>query len=187
MLDWLINIGSNYPDFWKTYTEKFQTKSKQFVVLSIETSGLNPTEDYIMSVGAIVINQNEILVRQVFDFNLNEFSYNLEEQLNAKEQELIINFIDFIGNATLIGHRIHFDIAILNEYLKKMQCGRLKNEALDVEVMYKKWKDTNEKTFTVEELLQEFKIEKSERNTASEDALSLAVLFLKLKSKLNMP
>ena len=41
--------------------------------------------------------------------------------------------IEYIGNSTLVGHRINFDVEMINEVLEKMACGRLKNEALEQE------------------------------------------------------
>ena len=49
MLDWLKNINKEYPDFWKDYLTKLETKPSKFVVLSTETSGLNPNKDVILS------------------------------------------------------------------------------------------------------------------------------------------
>jgi protocatechuate 3,4-dioxygenase beta subunit len=48
MLDWLKNINKEHPDFWKNYLSKFETKPNRFVVISTETSGLNPAKDVIL-------------------------------------------------------------------------------------------------------------------------------------------
>jgi DNA polymerase-3 subunit epsilon len=65
-----------------------------------------------------------------------------------------------------------------------LQCGRLKNEALDIEIMHRKLMDINDKMFSLDELSKLYKISQSERVTASDDAYSIALLFLKLKSRL---
>ena len=70
---------------------------------------------------------------------------------------------------------------MLNTILERAEAGRIKNDALDIEVMYKKLTDINDKTFTINELSDLFKIAKSERVTAMDDAFSIALLFLKLK------
>ena len=49
MLDWLKNIGTEYPVFWKEYLSKFDKKSNRYVVLSLETTGLNTKTDVILS------------------------------------------------------------------------------------------------------------------------------------------
>ena len=42
MLDWIKSINKEHPDFWKSYVAKFESKSNRYVVLSTETTGLNP-------------------------------------------------------------------------------------------------------------------------------------------------
>ena len=196
MLDWIKNIGGNYPEFYKNYVTKFDKKSSRFVIISIETTGLDKNTDQILSIGAIAVVNNNIVVSDNFEIS---FIENIEinndkiEALDIEKKkseivniELIKYFLEYIQNAVLVGHRVAFDVDILNEYLEKLKCGRLKNEALDIEVMYKKLKDINDKHFTLDDLLQKFKIEKSERYSASEDAFSIALLFLKLKSRLGI-
>ena len=197
MLDWIKNIGGNYPDFYKNYLSKFDKKTNRFVVLSIETSGLNKNTDQILSIGAIAVVNNNIIVGDSFETALVKFVQINKDNLKEVEYErkvsesvvpaAIESFLEYIQNATLVGHRVAFDVDILNEYLEKLKCGRLKNEALDVEVMYKKVEDITDKQFSLDELLKKFKVEKSERYSASEDAFSIALLFLKLKYKLKIP
>jgi DNA polymerase-3 subunit epsilon len=102
------------------------------------------------------------------------------------EPEAIQAFIDFIGNSILVGHRIHFDIEMINEALYKMGCSRLKNEAIDVEIMYRKLIDNTDKQFSVDDLCNTFKVAKNERHSSAEDAYTIALLFLKLKSRLGI-
>ncbi len=196
MLDWIKNIGGNYPEFYKNYSAKFEKKSNRFVVLSIETTGLNKDLDQILSIGAIAVVNNNILINDCFEIS---FVKNVEiNHDNIKEVEYekkvsqslipaaIKSFLEYIENAVLVGHRVAFDVDILNEYLERLKCGKLKNEAIDVEVMYKKLEDINNKQFLLDDLLKKFKVEKSERYSASEDAFSIALLFLKLKTRLGI-
>ena len=197
MIDWLKNITKEHPEFWKNYQSKFDNKSNRYVALSIETTGLNPSQDVILSIGAIALLNDTIYIGESFEVILMQNQY-LNENKNANDFLLVSNqpkvaenkaieeFINFIGNATLIGHRIHFDIEMINESLEKLSCGRLKNEALDVEVMYKKLHDINDKNFSLNELIQIFKIEKNERLSTIDDAYSIALLFLKLKNRLGI-
>ena len=196
MLDWIKNIGGNYPDFYKEYLSKFDKKSERFVVLSIETTGLNTETDQIISVGAIAVSDNKIVVNDsvVIPFLIHtkiNFDNPREIEYEKKLSESIIpqalqKFLSFIDNAVLVGHRVAFDVNILNEYLEKAKCGKLKNEAIDIEVMYKKLEDITDKDFSLDDLLAKFKVEKNEKYSASEDAFSIAVLFLKLKSRLGI-
>jgi DNA polymerase-3 subunit epsilon len=102
-----------------------------------------------------------------------------------QENQAIEEFINYVGNAILVGYRIYYDVELINEALEKLYCGRLKNEALDIEIMYRKWKDADGQ-FTLDELCTVFKLPKIEKSSASEEAYSMALIFLKLKSRLGI-
>jgi DNA polymerase-3 subunit epsilon len=102
------------------------------------------------------------------------------------EADGIQAFIEFIGNAVLVGHHVDFDVEIINAALERLNCGRLKNEALDIDIMHRKLLDINNKQFSLQELCDIYKIPKSDRNSSSEDAYKIALLFLKLKSRLGL-
>jgi DNA polymerase-3 subunit epsilon len=197
MLDWLKNINKEYPEFWKAYLSKFDKKSKRFVVLSTETSGLSLEKDVILSIGSFGIINNSILIADSFEtivaqykfFHDNGISNEFTVETKMKklgEPEAIQAFVEFIGNSVLIGHHIDFDVEMINVALERLGCGRLKNEALDIDVMYRKLNDLNNKQFSLEELCNIYKIPKSDRNSSSEDAYKIALLFLKLKSRLGL-
>lgn len=197
MIDWLKHINKNYPEFWKTYSSKFDKKSNRYVALSVETTGLNPKKDVILSFGAIAVVNDNIIIGDVFEITIPQYKHlhlnNISKdfllnntQPKATEDQALEQFLNYIENATLVGHRIHFDIEMINEALEKNECGRLKNEALDVEVMYKKLHDINDKNFSLDELSQLFKIPKTDRVSTTDDAYTIALLFLKLKLKLGL-
>ena len=197
MLDWLKNINKDYPDFWKDYLTKFETKPNKFVVLSTETSGLNPDKDVILSLGAFSVIDNSIVIKENFETVLLQYKYLQDNGLSNEfiieskmmtmpEPDALEAFVNFIGNSILVGHHINFDIEMLNASLERLNCGRLKNEALDVDVMYRKLTDINDKQFSLDDLCGIYKIPKSDRNSSSEDAYRIGLLFLKLKSRLGI-
>ena len=197
MLDWLKNINKEYPDFWKDYLTKFETKPNRFVVLSTETSGLNPDKDVILSLGAFSVIDDGIVIKDNFESVLLQYKYLQDNGLSNEfiieskmikmpEPDAIEAFINFLGNAILVGHHINFDIEMLNSALERLDCGRIKNEALDVDVMYRKLMDVNDKQFSLDDLCEIYKIPKSDRNSSAEDAYRIALLFLKLKSRLGI-
>ncbi|WP_395048577.1 PolC-type DNA polymerase III [Flavobacterium sp.] len=197
MLDWIKNIKKEYPEFWKNYLSKFDKKSNRFVVLCTETTGLNPEKDVILSIGSFSVINNSILIGDSFEayfaqykfFHDNGISNEFTVESKMKklgESEGIQAFIEFIGNSVLVGHHIDFDVEMINAALERLGCGRLKNEALDIDIMHRKLLDINNKQFSLEELSEIYKIPKSDRNSSSEDAYKIALLFLKLKSRLGL-
>lgn len=197
MLDWIKNISKDHPEFWKDYLSKFETKPDKFIVLSTETSGLNPDKDVILSLGAFAVIDDGIEIKDSFESLLLQYKFLKDNGLSnefiieskiakMEEYDAIEAFIKYIGNAVLVGHHINFDIEMINSALERLDCGRLKNEALDVDMMHRKLTDINDKQFSLDDLSDIYKIPKSDHNSASEDAYKIALLFLKLKSRLGI-
>ncbi|WP_348824766.1 3'-5' exonuclease [Flavobacterium aestuarii] len=197
MLDWLKNINKEHPEFWKTYLAKFNQKTERYVVFTTETSGLNTEKDVILSIGSFAIINDKIHIGDNFETILLQYKYFHDNGLSNEfileskmkklsEPDAIQAFIDYIGNAVLIGHHVDFDVEMINNALARLDCGRLKNEALDIDVMYRKLIDINDKQFSLDELSDIFSLPKSYRNSPSEDAYKIALLFLKLKKKLGI-
>jgi DNA polymerase III subunit epsilon len=186
MIDWFKNIGKEFPEFWKEYLVQIDVPSTRKVALHIETTGINPTKDKIISIGAIAIENNQILIEKSLEIDLNKEETINSKELTYQEAQAIESLVNFIGNATLIGHRIHYDIEILNEYLSKLQSGRLKSNLLDIEVMHGRIIDTPSKKYSFEELLSYYKINNPELVTTGNYAYMIGLLFLKMKNKLGL-
>ena len=197
MFDWIKNRNKEYPEFWKIYSSKFEKRTSRFVVLRVETTGLNPHKDVILSFGAVGVENNAIVVNDSFEVVLLQYKYLHENGLSNEfiieskqpklgESEALQAFVEYIENAILVGHRIHFDVEIINEALYRLGCSRLKNEALDIEIMYQKLNDSADRSFSIDDLCKIYKVAKSDRISAAEDAYTIALLFLKLKSRLGL-
>lgn len=197
MFDWIKNISKEYPEFWKQYLAKFEQRSKRFVAVSLESSGTNPEKDVIFSFGAIGVFNNNVIVGDAFEILIPQYKYLHDNEISNEfiieskqdkltEPEAIQSFINFIGNAVLVGHRIHLEVDLINEALEKMGCGRLKNEALDIEIMHRKLNDISDRQFSLDELARLHKIPASERFSAIDDAYTIALLFVKLKLRLGI-
>jgi DNA polymerase III subunit epsilon len=197
MLDWIKNINKEYPEFWKTYLSKFDKKSNRFVVFTTETSGLSLEKDVILSIASFAVIDNSIVIADSFETVIAQYKFfhdngisnefTLETKMKKlSESEGIQAFIEFIGNAVLVGHHTDFDVEMINSALERLECGRLKNEALDIDIMYRKLKDINNKQFSLDELSKIYKLPQTDRNSSSDDAYKIALLFLKLKSRLGI-
>ncbi len=191
MFDWIKNIGKEVPEFWKTYLTKFDTKTNRFVIICCETSGSNPEKDSILSIAAIAVVNSLIEINDSFEIKINYQTEIIKVSKSAEIKELnpfeaMQEFIEFIGNAKLIGYKINYEIEILNEALSKLYCGKLKNEVFDLEVMHKKYENIVDDEFNLNELLSIYKIEKTERNSMAVNAFNMALLFLKLKGRLKI-
>ncbi len=188
MLSKLFN--KEYPEFWKKYTDSFKNPATKYVVISMETSGLDTEKDVIMSIAATSVIDNRIIIKDSFEIFIihkrhteldidNEF-ISVSKIEKVFENNGIETLLNYLGNSILIGHRVDFDIEMLNEALSRMKLGNIRNEAFDIEAMFNKIMDTNEKKYSLEEITL------SDRNSVADDAYSIALLFLKMKDKLGI-
>lgn len=199
MLEWLTGKGD--PGFWKEYLAHFDKEVSsapvRYVVFDCEKTGQDWKEDQLLSIGGIAVIDDAVAVGDFFEVfiqNNKETNPNeaVEKLLKVKpdaviEQEAFPEFLKFIKNATLVGHSTNLDLEMINQALKKMNLGKLKNDVLDINVMHQRLKNLSEdQHHTLDELCDLYKIKKNSRSTASGDAFSSALLFLKLKRKLKM-
>jgi DNA polymerase-3 subunit epsilon len=172
----------------------------EYVCLDCETSGLNPKKDEILSIGAVYIKENKILMRKTFNIflkpskNINPESIkihhlrpvDLENGLNAKEG--IYQLLDFIGSRTIIGYYIKFDVAIISKYTKEYLGIKLPNKTIEVSAMYyktrRKRSDYQFIDLRFDTILKNLDIPRLGKHDALNDAIMTAMMFLKLENPL---
>ncbi len=198
--------NKSYPDYWNRYLNLFADKQNfeipisqgNFVVVDVESTGLNPKKDRILSIGALKIHNNEIFVKESFEIYIQQSAYNPESARihgiikngriqKFSETDAMKMFIEYIRSDIIVGHSITFDITILNVTLKRIVGDKLKNKILDTIELYKRLKGGDFRlgdSTSLDKLCDEFNIPKSDRHTASGDALITGILFLKIISRL---
>ncbi|MDD5401206.1 MAG: 3'-5' exonuclease [Sulfurimonas sp.] len=122
--------------------------SGEYVVFDTETTGLNPKEDEILSIGAVKIKDNKILTSQTFEVflqNSKEISsksikihgirpFDLKNAKTTKEG--IVEFLNFVGSRPLIGYYLEFDVSMINKYTKPLLGITLPNRMIEVSEIY---------------------------------------------------
>ncbi len=198
-----FNKHKDLPEFYKTYLNAFEEdiqniESVRFVVFDTETTGLNFKSDRILSIGTVAILNFQIDISDNFECFIKQETFNpetveihgiLKEGSLSKisEEESIKLFLGHIKNAVLVAHHAAFDIAMINEALKRLDLPKLKNQVIDTGKLHKKTKYINDsKSYSLDELCRIFNITMHDRHTASGDAYLTAILFLKLTAKLKL-
>ncbi len=168
----------------------------EYVCLDCETSGLNSKKDEILSIGAVHIKDNKILMRKTFNIflkpskNINVESIkihhirpvDLENGIDA--QEAIYQLLDFIGSRPIVGYYIKFDVAIISRYTKEFIGIKLPNKTIEVSSMYyktiRKRSDYQFVDLRFDTILKKLDIPILGKHDALNDALMTAMIFLKL-------
>ncbi|MCT7908266.1 3'-5' exonuclease [Arcobacter lacus] len=182
----------------KRYDFLFDTPAQnEFVSLDCETTGLNPKKDEILSIGAVLIRDNKILMRKTFniflkpskDINIESIKVHHLRQIdleNALEPEIAIyQLLDFIGSRPIVGYYIEFDMAIISKYTKKYLGIKLPNEPIEVSgIYYDSRKSTSNYGFIdlkFDTIMKNLNIPVLGKHDALNDAIMTSMIFLKLK------
>jgi DNA polymerase-3 subunit epsilon len=200
LFNWFKKDNKIYPEFWQSYLSCFDLKLKEnieqrVVVFDTETTGLDFRTDVILSIGAVGIDGNTISVKDSLELFVIQTVFKREtvpihgilkegKEEKITETEGVIQFLNFIKDAVLVGHHVSFDVKMINEGLKRMGLGKLKNRSIDTDKMYQKFKGLQQDQHSgLDELCGIFKIQKSDRHKAIGDAYITALIYLRLKNK----
>ncbi len=172
--------------------------SDEIVSLDLETTGLNPKKDEILSIGAVKIKDNRVLINESFeafvkpkgDISSQSIKIHhirpcdLDDALDIKDA--ITSLIDFIGNRKILGYYIKFDFEFINRYIKEITGIKLPNETIELSSYYFKRKRRASAYEFVDlkfdTILRELDIPQLYKHDALNDAVMTAMMFIKLKT-----
>jgi len=174
-----------------------EPEANEYVCLDCETTGLNPRKDEILSIGAVKIKDNKIIMRETINIfvkpskNIDHESIKIHhirpiDLQNALEpKEAIFKLLDFIGNRPIVGYYIDFDISMISKYTKKYIGIKLPNESIEVSSMYYKTrKRSSEYEFIdlkFDTIMKNLDIPTLGKHDAFNDAIMTSMIFLKLR------
>lgn len=196
------------PDFYRQYlttrpgelNRKLVIEQARFVVWDTETTGLNPQQDRILSIGAVEVKDNRLAVGPAFQCMVFQPEPHWREQEirvhgilpghpeAIREQEAMERLLPFLGDAILVGHHVGFDVQIVNSTLSRLGAGPLRNRCIDTALLAQRLRPsgywTQPAEYSLDSLAKQYTIPLSDRHTALGDAYITALLFLKLRSRL---
>lgn len=192
------------------YFEDFvQTKplaEYTFVVCDTELTGLNKRKDEIISIGAVKIIDLKIELTETFHqyirpLRLKHTASTLVHRITPEQlrsmpsiDEVLPEFIQFCGDALLVGHHVSLDMSFLNKATKEVLGGTISNPSVDTMRLAMGYKEAMfmddyghsnlSVSYNLNDLTHEFKLPKFKPHDALEDALQTAYLFLFLVKKM---
>lgn len=112
-----------------------------YVVIDIETSGINPEKDEIIRLSALKIVSGEtadefssfVKPRKPLSAEVERLTGITNKSLEEKRPIKVVmpDFLEFIGGSTLVAHNIGFDMRFINAALKDMGQLIIKNKTVD--------------------------------------------------------
>jgi len=174
----------------------------RYVVFDTETTGMDPKRDKLLSIGAIAIIGNRIILEDSFyklihterDSGKDILVHGIlpsESRTGEKLEDVLSDFLKFIDNSILVAHHIDFDLDFINLSLSRLWNMELLNRKIDTAKLAERIDEKIEPGLFIQDrsryqldiLCKKYNILQFARHHALTDSLSTAVLFLKLQSK----
>lgn len=207
MLNWFTSKSSG-PPFWETYADHFRDtyarrtplEDLTFVVFDTETTGLDVRKNHLLSLGAVRVKDQRIEVADTLDCIILQPAHQGGEEIavhgilpkhsqhGVPEAEAVQHFLEFIEDSILVGHHVDFDIAMINQALKKIAGKRLRNKSVDTVQLAMRVNPPSAFVkpgdYALDKLCQLYNLPLEDRHTAAGDAFITALLLLKLLTRL---
>jgi len=171
-------------------------REQRWVVLDLETTGLNLNKDHVLSIGAVVIEDGAIDFRQQFERTLQYPQVKLGPSVlihgigpsaiaaGSDPAQALLELMEYIGESPVLAFHAPFDQHMLGRALKDHLGFKLQHPFLDVaDIAPLLCPQAHIREAGLDDWIDWFKLEVFERHHASADALATAELALILFSR----
>jgi len=171
-------------------------REQRWVVLDLETTGLNLNKDQVLSIGAVVIEDGAIDFRQQFERTLQYPQVKLGPSVlihgigpsaiaaGSDPAEALLDLMEYLADSPVLAFHAPFDQHMLGRALKDHLGFKLQHPFLDVaDIAPLLCPQAHIREAGLDDWIDWFKLEIFERHHASADALATAELALILFSR----
>lgn len=163
----------------------------RFIVLDLETSGLNPSKDEVIAIGAVAIRNNAISLSDQFDLILRRPELDITETVlihgigpealtsGHETEDALLHLLDWMNGDPVLAYHSAFDQRFLEKALRQTLGYTRSHTWLDVaELMPSLFPDAETGGRGLDHWADHFRLEVSERHHAAADAMVTAELTL---------
>ncbi len=162
----------------------------RYVVVDVETSGLNMKKDRLISIGAVAVCNGLIDFNDAFQIVLRQDHVSTDENIlihgigggaqiaGEPPVDALLAFLRYIGNAPLVAYHAFFDQSMINKAMKEHLGFALAHPWLDLAwILPEFYEYRKEGRVPLDDWLQYFGIENILRHNAVSDAYATAKLL----------
>lgn len=189
MLDWLSRLR----DPWA----RVEIETARFVVLDLETTGLDVERDRMISAAAVAVRGGAIHLDDALQLSsrpavpLRPESIPVHGMLpddvrgGLPEERAVSRIDEFVGDDVVVGHHIRFDVAILH----RAGSAARRWPVVDTAYLYRRLEHgptpgyVEPKLMSLDELARELRVPIRARHTAAGDVLVTAEIWLELLAR----
>ena len=183
--------------FTATWSDDTPIDRVRFVALDSETTGLNPETDRLITIGAVAVQNGDIVLEDSFEAMLrverNTAAVAVhgitreETRGGLDEPEAVRRFLGYLRDGVIVGHHIGHDISTLNAACRRHWGFEIRNRSLDTMDLTLHLERSGAfadreriREFTLDRLCDMFGVIPHDRHTAGGDAFITAQVFQRL-------
>jgi DNA polymerase-3 subunit epsilon len=183
--------------FDSTWPDDTPIDRVRFVSLDLETTGLNPAFDAIVTIGAVAVRGGDIVLGDSFAALLkvaeNTTAVTVhgvtrdQSMKGLDEHAALERLLDYLRDGVIVGHHIGHDITAVSAGCRRYWGADLQNRSLDTMDLTLHLERDGAfagsppiRKFTLDALCQKFGVVPHDRHTAAGDAFITAQVFLRL-------
>jgi DNA polymerase III subunit epsilon len=168
----------------------------EWIALDLETTGLDPSKDQILSIAAVPCSGNRILLSRRLDIVVQCRSQRIPDAIRYHRlrpsdvaagvplDEALDRLLAMIGSRPLLGYCIGFDIAMLDAVLRPRFGFGLPNRPIDVQREYAAWVRRRDPLaapdLRFDAIAAALGIPPGQRHRALDDAIAAALMHLRM-------
>ncbi|REG83536.1 3'-5' exonuclease [Algoriphagus antarcticus] len=172
----------------------------EFTVFDTETTGLSIKDDYILSLGAVKIRDQRILIETVLELYPNSSKSGkktaaihglIERENQIQIRDFAEQSLEYFGNSILVAQHIGFDSEMMQKACRPFGLEKLPNPMIDTMSFairlelgpHADQSQVKPEDYGLDALCHRYLIPTEDRHTAAGDAFLTAQLLLKLLKK----
>ncbi len=171
-----------------------ESGKESYVVVDLETTGLDTTEDSILEIGAVKFNGDEcsffhelIDIHKKIPDNIVRLTGITNDMIvGAKDLQTVMkSFCEFLGHLPLVGYNVNFDLQFLNTALEKNGVPEIENRVIDL-IKFVKKEQIFQSNYKLSTTLKSYGIHDAVPHRALEDAKLIFQLSRKVNAFLSL-
>jgi DNA polymerase-3 subunit epsilon len=191
----LLRAESRFPSLFAPVPDN------ELVALDTETTSLDPRRAELVAIGAVKLRGNRILTSQRFAATIKPIGPVSADSIRIHRlrpidlagavpvEAALERLVDFIGGRPLVGYYLEFDVAVIDNVLDRWQGILLPNRRIEVSALYYDWKigrspflrSHGQVDLRFDTILAELDLPRLRKHDALSDAVSAALMYLKLE------
>ena len=168
--------------------------ASRYVVVDVETSGLNTAKDHLIAIGAVAVTHGRIQLSDSLEIVLQQTEASEKDNIlihgiggtvqreGVPPADALLTFLEYLGKDPLIAFHVAFDQAMINRALKQFLGLKFEHDWADLAYVAPALHPRIARhTRALDDWMRLFGISNYARHNALADALATAELFLVLQ------